>query len=86
MGTTQSAIARIELGKLSPTVSTLDRLLSVMGEELVLETTPITAEHSGIDRSLIGSNLRLSPRERLEQLESAARGVEKLKQARKGGE
>lgn len=33
-GTTQAAISRIERGAVSPTTATLDRLLSVMGEEL----------------------------------------------------
>lgn len=37
-GTAQSAISRIEKGRVSPTVVTLARLIAECGEELVLTT------------------------------------------------
>jgi transcriptional regulator with XRE-family HTH domain len=39
-GTTQQAISRIEQGKVSPTVDTLEHLAGACGEELVLEARP----------------------------------------------
>lgn len=39
-GTSQAQISRIELGKTSPGVATLRRLLRAMGEQLVLSSTP----------------------------------------------
>lgn len=35
-GSTQAAISRLERGELSPTIETVERLLSVMGEEAEL--------------------------------------------------
>lgn len=35
-GTTQAAVSRLERGEISPTVSTLERLLAGLGEELEL--------------------------------------------------
>jgi transcriptional regulator with XRE-family HTH domain len=39
-GTSQRHISRIERGEVSPSVDTLARLLSMVGEELHLETAP----------------------------------------------
>ena len=62
--TRQSAISRIERGGVSPTVETLSELLSLLGEDLVLQAEPTD---SGVDRSLIRANLALDPRERLDR-------------------
>jgi transcriptional regulator with XRE-family HTH domain len=61
-GTKQSAISRIETGRVSPTFETLRNLLDLLGEELT-----IGAEHpdTGIDLSLNEGNLRLSPEDRV---------------------
>lgn len=39
-GTSQAQISRIELGKTSPSISTLRRLLLAMGEQLMISSTP----------------------------------------------
>jgi len=43
-GTSQAFVCRIELGRVSPTVETLRRLLLVLGEDLVLDTRRIGGE------------------------------------------
>lgn len=62
-GTTQSAISRIESGRVSPTVGTLRSLLHLLGEDLVLGAEP---RESGIDRSQIRERFKLSPSERVD--------------------
>jgi transcriptional regulator with XRE-family HTH domain len=62
--TSQAAISRIERDLVSPTVSTLARLLDLLGEELELGATPIDYGH---DRTLIRRNLALSPAERIDR-------------------
>jgi transcriptional regulator with XRE-family HTH domain len=61
-GTRQSAISRIESGRVSPTFETLRNLLDLLGEELT-----IGSEHpdTGIDLTLNEGNLRLSPEDRV---------------------
>lgn len=61
--TTQSAISRIERGKVSPSVETLRELLYLLGEDLVLGAV---VRDFGIDRTLNVERLRLSPSERIE--------------------
>lgn len=61
-GTTQSAISRIERGGVSPTFETLNELLQMLGEDLVLGAEPTD---SGIDRPMIQANLSLTPQERV---------------------
>jgi transcriptional regulator with XRE-family HTH domain len=61
-GTTQSAISRIEQGRGSPTVRTLEELLHLMGEDLVLS---IEKRDSGIDLTLNKANLELTPEQRV---------------------
>lgn len=56
----QSTVARIEIGKLTPRVDTLERLLRATGRSLELAHV-IGADE---DRSLIRDRLRLSPAER----------------------
>jgi transcriptional regulator with XRE-family HTH domain len=62
-GTTQSAISRIEQERGSPTFRTLEELLHLMGEDLVLEVEPRDA---GIDPTLIDERLKMSEEERLD--------------------
>ncbi|TMK56596.1 MAG: helix-turn-helix domain-containing protein [Actinobacteria bacterium] len=61
-GTTQSAISRIEQERGSPTVRTLEELLHLMGEELVLA---VERRDSGVDLSLNQANLELTPDQRV---------------------
>lgn len=62
-GTTQSAISRIESGRVSPSINTLSSLLHLLGEDLVLDAAP---RDSGIDRSQIRERFKLSPSERVD--------------------
>src|SRR5262245_42549620 len=43
-GTTQSWVSAIERGRVQPSVELLQRLLLVMGEELVLESRPLASD------------------------------------------
>ena len=60
--TTQSAISRIERGKVSPSVETLRELLYLLGEDLTLSTEK---RDFGIDWTLNEERLKLSPSERV---------------------
>lgn len=62
-GTTQSAISRIERGRVSPSVETLRELLYLLGEDLTLGAEERDA---GIDRTLIRERFRLTPSERFD--------------------
>jgi transcriptional regulator with XRE-family HTH domain len=61
-GTTQSAISRIEQERGSPTVRTLEQLLHLMGDDLVLM---VEKRDSGIDLTLNQANLELTPEQRV---------------------
>lgn len=61
-GTTQSAISRIEQERGSPTVRTLEELLQLIGEDLVLA---VEKRDSGIDLTLNRANLELTPEQRV---------------------
>jgi len=61
-GTTQSAISRIEQERGSPTVRTLQELLHLIGEELVLA---VERRDSGVDLTLNQANLDLTPEQRV---------------------
>jgi transcriptional regulator with XRE-family HTH domain len=63
-GTTQSAISRIERDRVSPSVETLRSLLHLLGEDLELVSRE---RDTGIDRTLIGQRLALSPAERVQR-------------------
>ena len=64
VGTTQSAIARLESGRTSPSLAYLTRLLEACGLDLRIELAPLD-EH---DWTLAEQNLALSPAERLVKL------------------
>jgi transcriptional regulator with XRE-family HTH domain len=70
--TSQAAISRIERGLVSPTVETLEKLLAMVNEELVLDARPIDWGH---DVTLLEQNLRRSPAERLEHMTDLANFV-----------
>lgn len=61
-GTTQSAISRIERDGVSPSIETLEHLLHMLGENLVLGAEPRDA---GIDRTLNQGSRRLEPDQRV---------------------
>jgi transcriptional regulator with XRE-family HTH domain len=61
--TSQAAVSRIERGLVSPSVATLEHLLAMLNEELVLEAREIDWGH---DRTLIRQNLVRTVEQRLE--------------------
>jgi transcriptional regulator with XRE-family HTH domain len=75
VGTTQAAVARVERGRVSPTVRTLQRLLAATGYELALAAAPAGAE---VDETLIARQLRLPPAERLKSFEAGYGDVRRL--------
>lgn len=78
--TTQAAVARIEGGHTSPTLSTLARLVHAAGFDLHIElATPqqtdaiIEAYKRDIDRSLLRENLKKTVDQRVRSLTALAR-------------
>ncbi len=65
--TSQAAISRIERGLVSPTVETLQKLLAMVNEELVLDARAIDWGH---DRTLNRSSLALPVGQRIANAES----------------
>ncbi len=63
-GTTQSAIARIERDRISPTIKTLTALFQAMEEDFVFGARP---RDWGVDLGLNEKNLEFTPAERLER-------------------
>lgn len=68
LGTTQSAIARLERNGANPRVDTLSRALDACGRELLLESRP---HRSSIDETLVAGRLRLTPEQRIKSFERA---------------
>jgi transcriptional regulator with XRE-family HTH domain len=66
LGVSQAAVAKLESPKANPTVATLEGALRATGRQLVLSTGPLKR---GIDETLVFEQLRLSPEQRLAQLE-----------------
>jgi transcriptional regulator with XRE-family HTH domain len=63
--TSQAWISRVERGEVSPSVESLERLLCVMGEKLVLDAVRIP--HDDDDRSHRASTAAMDMAERLER-------------------
>jgi transcriptional regulator with XRE-family HTH domain len=63
-GTAQSAIARIEHDRISPSIKTLTALFRVMEEDFVFGSRP---RDWGVDLTLNRKNLEYTPTERLER-------------------
>jgi transcriptional regulator with XRE-family HTH domain len=62
--TTQSAISRIEAGKVSPSFDTLRELLRMLGADLLID---VQARDSGVDPTLNERNFEYSPSARVER-------------------
>jgi transcriptional regulator with XRE-family HTH domain len=75
LGTTQSAIARLERADSNPRVATLEAALAAAGLRLELATT---AGPPDIDESLIREALRRTPAERLRYHDAARRSITEL--------
>lgn len=74
-GTSQPAIARIESGLASPTLSTLERLATAAGYDLKLSLVPrpqadpvVERYKRDVDRTLLRENLKKSVDQRLRSL------------------
>jgi transcriptional regulator with XRE-family HTH domain len=67
LGVSQGAVAKLERLRSNPTIATLEDALRETGRRLVLTTEPL---NPGIDETLVFEQLRLSPEQRLAQLES----------------
>jgi transcriptional regulator with XRE-family HTH domain len=79
-GTTQSVVARIELGKASPTWETLTRLLAAAGFELDtrISVRPVAGSHMLDDVARI---LSLTPDARLAEVANASRFASAVRRA-----
>lgn len=73
-GVTQASISRIEEGKTSPRLDTLDRLLEACG--FSLELAPRLGQ--GVDRTAMRELLRLTPAERARLAVEEARNLERI--------
>jgi transcriptional regulator with XRE-family HTH domain len=67
LGVSQAAVAKLERPGSNPTVETLDGALRATGQQLNLEASPW---QPSVDETLIAQQLRLTPEQRLAQLES----------------
>jgi len=73
--TTQSAIARLERPGANPRMDTLIRLMQASGHRLEMSATQALPE---VDETLIATQLRLSPAERVAQFEDAYAGAREV--------
>lgn len=61
--TDQAAISRIEHGRISPSMETVERLLAAMGERLELGSAPVERDYDPLH---MRATLQRTPAERLE--------------------
>jgi transcriptional regulator with XRE-family HTH domain len=73
--TTQSAIARLESPSSNPRLDTLDRAIAATGQELALS---LRARAPQVDETMIASNLRKTPAERLRYFTAAYNDLRRL--------
>jgi transcriptional regulator with XRE-family HTH domain len=78
LGVSQAAVAKLERPGSNPTVETLDRALRAIGQQLELGARPWKPS---VDETLIAQQLRMSPEQRLAQLESMYEWGRELAQA-----
>ena len=75
MGTTQSAVARLEANDSNPSVETLDRALRAADHKLRIEAYEGPQE---VDEFQIADQLTMTPTERLRTMEDSARNLREL--------
>jgi len=80
-GTTQSAIARLEAGRTSPTLEAVERLLRLCGFQLIVELAP----YDDSDVVQAEARLRQSVDERIAEMEAGLRAVTELRAAARAG-
>jgi len=76
-GTTQSAIARLEAGRTTPSLETVERLLRLCGYQLLVELAP----YDDSDIAQAESLLEATVDERFAEMAAGARFAEELKSA-----
>jgi transcriptional regulator with XRE-family HTH domain len=81
LGTTQSAVARLETEGVNPRIETLNRALSACGQELRLDAGP---RKSSIDETLVAGMLRVPPGERIKSFERSYANVREFALAAAG--
>jgi transcriptional regulator with XRE-family HTH domain len=75
LGTTQSAVARLEASGANPRIDTLARALRACGRELALEAR---SHRSSIDETLVAAQLRMPPGQRLLSFDRSYAGVREI--------
>lgn len=75
LGTTQSAVARLEADGANPRVETLTRALAACGRDLGLDARP---RRSSIDETLVARQLRMSPGDRIKSFERSYANVREI--------
>ena len=89
-GTSQSAVARIEAGAVSPSLETVRRLVSACGFDLQWSLVPrgeggsdpvVEAYKRDVDRTLLRENLRKTVEQRLADMEAFRKFAEQLRRA-----
>ena len=92
LGTSQSAVARLEQGATNPTVSTLARTAAAAGFALRIELVPLSATDpvverykQDVDRTLLRENLRKPVDERLRSLSDWQVASRELQRATRAG-
>ena len=92
LGTSQSAVARLEQGATNPTVSTLARTAAAAGFALRIELVPLSATDpvverykQDVDRTLLRENLRKPVDERLRTLSKWQVASRELQRATRAG-
>lgn len=75
MGTTQSAIARLERPASNPRLATLDDAIRATGNEL---RTAVHRREPGLDETQIRERLRMTPAERLATFVASSAGMRRL--------
>ena len=76
-GTTQSAIARLESGRSSPSLEQVERLMRLSGFQLIVELAP----YDDSDIVQAEARLQLSPDERLGELDAGLRLADELRRS-----
>ena len=75
LGTTQSAIARLEADGSNPRVDTLARAVAACGYDLSVQARP---RNSSIDETLVARQLRMPPAQRLKSFDRAYADARKI--------
>ncbi|HEX2070352.1 MAG TPA: helix-turn-helix transcriptional regulator [Thermoleophilaceae bacterium] len=83
LGITQAAVAQLERPGANPSVERLDEVLRAAGKRLALRAEPVSGD---VDETLLARNLRMSPSERLDALETAHRELAELRELMPDGD